>query len=132
MKWKKSRRRQAMAQDSHAFWILQKVRTLARFGSPGGPSITSRHWWVWVRFCVRQDFFYSFSNAESTVSTFNNTIEVKVYIHECIFLGCSVDTLDEISGVYKWCSAWHLFPPRFLRIFQHCSVLLCLFRLNWR
>jgi hypothetical protein len=45
---------------------LSKVRTLARgdalsksfrFGSPGGPSITSRHWWVWVRFCVRQDSF---------------------------------------------------------------------------
>jgi hypothetical protein len=41
--------------------------------------------------CLRR-VFYPFINAESTVSTFNNTIEVKVYIHECIFWGCSVDT----------------------------------------
>jgi hypothetical protein len=34
-------------------------------------------------------------NAESTVSTFNNIIELKVFIHECIFLGCSVDTFWE-------------------------------------
>jgi hypothetical protein len=66
-----------------------------RYGPPGGPSITSRQWWVWVRFCVQEDFFYPFINAESTVSTFNNTIEVKVYIHECIFGGCSVDTFWE-------------------------------------
>jgi hypothetical protein len=44
--------------------------------------------------CPRR-FFYAFINAESTVSTFNNTIEVKVYIHECIFWGCSVDTFWE-------------------------------------
>jgi hypothetical protein len=36
--------------------------------------------------CPRR-FFYSFINAESTVSTFNNRIEVKVYIHEFIFWG---------------------------------------------
>jgi hypothetical protein len=30
--------------------------------------------------CPRR-FFYAFINAKSTVSTFNNTIEVKVYIH---------------------------------------------------
>jgi hypothetical protein len=64
---------------------------ITRYGPPAGPSITSRQWWVWVRFCVREDFFYAFINAESTVSTFNNRIEVKVYIHECIFWGCSVD-----------------------------------------
>jgi hypothetical protein len=44
--------------------------------------------------CPRR-FFYLFINAESTVSTFNNTIEVKVYIHECIFWGCSVDHFQE-------------------------------------
>jgi hypothetical protein len=44
--------------------------------------------------CPRR-FFYPFINAESTVSTFNNTIEVKVYIHECIFWGSSVDTFWE-------------------------------------
>jgi hypothetical protein len=62
-----------------------------RYGPPGGPSITSRQWWVWVRFYVQEDFFYAFINAESTVSTFNNRVEVKVYVHECIFWGCSVD-----------------------------------------
>jgi hypothetical protein len=41
--------------------------------------------------CPRR-FFYPFINAESMVSTFNNTIEIKVYIHECNFWGCSVDT----------------------------------------
>jgi hypothetical protein len=66
-----------------------------RYGPPAGPSITSRQWWVWVRFCVREDFFYPFINAESTVSTFNNRIELKVYIHECIFWGCSVDHFRE-------------------------------------
>jgi hypothetical protein len=66
------------------------------YGPPEGPlSVTSRQWWVWVRFCVPEDFFYPFINAESTVSTFNNTIELKVYIHECIFWGCSVDTFWE-------------------------------------
>jgi hypothetical protein len=44
--------------------------------------------------CPRR-FFYPFLNAESTVSTFKNTIEVKVYIHECIFWGCSVDHFRE-------------------------------------
>jgi hypothetical protein len=29
-----------------------------RYESPAGPSITLRQWWVWVRFCVREDFFY--------------------------------------------------------------------------
>jgi hypothetical protein len=66
-----------------------------QYGPPGGPSITSRQWWVWVRFCVREIFFYSFMYAESTVSTFNNRIELKVYIHECIFWGCSVDHFRE-------------------------------------
>jgi hypothetical protein len=33
--------------------------------------------------------------AESTVSTFNNAIEVKVFIHECILWGCSADTFSE-------------------------------------
>jgi hypothetical protein len=50
---------------------------------------------VWVCFCVREDFFNPFINAESMVSAFNNTIEVKVYIYECIFWGCSVDTFWE-------------------------------------
>jgi hypothetical protein len=26
------------------------------YKSPAGPSITSQQWWVWVHFCVRQDF----------------------------------------------------------------------------
>jgi hypothetical protein len=48
-------------------------------------------------FCPRR-FFYPFINAinaKSTVSTFNNTIELKGYIHECIFWGCSVNTFWE-------------------------------------
>jgi hypothetical protein len=67
------------------------------YESPAGPFITSQQWrvWVWVRFCVREDFFYAFIYAESTVSTLNNTIEIKVYIHECIFWGCSADTFWE-------------------------------------
>ncbi len=44
---------------------------------------------------VSDKIFNAFINAKSTVSTFNNTIEVKVYIHECIFWGCSVDTFWE-------------------------------------
>jgi hypothetical protein len=63
-------------------------------GPPEGP-LSPRQRWVWVRFRVREDFFYAFINAESTVATFNNTIEVKVYIHECIFWGCSVDHFRE-------------------------------------
>jgi hypothetical protein len=85
-----------IASPKALFWKLSLARggslsKYFRYGPPGGPSITSRQWWVWVRFCVREDFFYPFINAESTVSTFNNRIEVKVYIHECIFWGCSVD-----------------------------------------
>jgi hypothetical protein len=66
-----------------------------QFRSPARPSITLQQWWVWVHFCVREDFFYRFINAESTVSTFNNTIEVKVSIHQCIFWECSADTFWE-------------------------------------
>jgi hypothetical protein len=40
---------------------------------------------------VSEKIFLLFINAKSTVSTFNNRIEQKVYIHECIFWGCSVD-----------------------------------------
>jgi hypothetical protein len=49
-----------------------------------------------VSFLCPRRFFNPFINAESMVSTLNNTIEVKVYIHECIFWGCSVDTFGKI------------------------------------
>jgi hypothetical protein len=40
-------------------------------------------------------------NAESTVWTFNNTIEVKVSIHECIFWRCSVYTFwEDILAIF--------------------------------
>ena len=36
---------------------------------------------------VSEKIFFTFINAKSTVSTFSNTIDVKVSIHECIFWG---------------------------------------------
>jgi hypothetical protein len=66
------------------------------FGSgppQGPPSLRDNGGFGFVS--VSEKIFLSFIDAESTVSTFNNTIEVKVYIHECIFWGCSVDTFWE-------------------------------------
>ncbi len=63
-------------------------------------------WWALYHFATMMGlgsflcpgrFFYMFINAESMVSTFNNTIEVKVSIHECIFWGCSADTFWEYN-----------------------------------
>ncbi len=85
--------------------------------------------------CPRR-FFNTFINAKSTVSTFNNTIDVKVSIHKCIFWGCSVDTFSEYNlaifdhKTYPQLSKYQGYikgiwrdPPQFLRNFQHCSVL---------
>jgi hypothetical protein len=55
-------------------------------------------------FVSEKNFFYTFINAKSTVSQCNNTIELKVYIYECIFWGCSVDTFwEDIGGFLKEC-----------------------------
>jgi hypothetical protein len=66
---------------------------------PQGPRRALYHFTTMVGmgpFLCPRRFFYPFINAaKSMVSTFNNTIELKVSIHECIFWACSLETFWE-------------------------------------